>query len=205
MQQHRIIFLISLFSLVSDQECIFGINCPYNQGICVDMKCECIEGYWSLMDKSLPPEKQTFCNYKQTNLYLPLVLEFFLPGIGHIYIGKYWFATVKIILFITSVVTGYYLYGSIQIPNFILTLKNQIIPEEELFKRNSLKKILRGRNKDQSLEEEIRKQKKEEWTNKTVTEKIFNATFIPFWIFWVGDLYFYFFKVYKDANGVPLV
>ena len=199
MSKYIILILISLFSLIIDQECTFGLNCPYNQGFCVDMKCECIEGYWSLMDKNLAPSQQTFCNYKQTNLYLPLILEFFLPGVGHIYVGKYWFAIAKLILFIASVSTGIYLYGDVQIPNFVLALKNQIISEEELFKRNNLKKKLRARKHDEFDEEE------KSLANKDIIKFIFNGTFIPFWIFWIGDLYFYFFKVYKDANGVPFV
>ena len=121
MSKHTIFILLSLFILTNNQECIFGQNCPYNQGFCVDTKCECIEGYYTFMQKDLPLESQTFCNYEQTSLYLPLFLEFFLPSLGHLYVGKYWFALLKFVLGATSFLTGYYLTGKIEIPNLVET------------------------------------------------------------------------------------
>ena len=196
MSKYKLIFFISLFSLVIDQQCIFGQNCPYNKGFCVDTRCECIEGFWSLMDKSLPPEQQTFCNYEQISLYIPLFLEFMSPSLGHFYVGKYYFAIIKLLFAVMSLGSGAYLYGTIKVPNFAIIFKNKYISEENLFERKDIGEVLKGNpNKP---DDEIS-------TKKKIIEVIFNCSFIPFWIFWGADLYFYFFKVYKDGNGVPFI
>ena len=197
MSKCQTIIIITLFSFVLDQQCIFGQNCPYNKGFCVDTKCECIEGYWSLMDKSLLPEQQIFCNYQQISLYIPLFLEFIVPSLGHFYVGKYWFGLVKLILGIMSCAAGAYLYGDVQIPSFITVLKNQFISDQKLFEIKSAKETFRGtKNKIISVDDDISMGKK-------IISVLFNISFFPFWIFWAADLYFYFFKVYKDGNGVP--
>ena len=196
MSKYKIILFTALFSLVIDQQCIFGQNCPYNKGFCVDVKCECIEGFWSLMDKSLPPEQQIFCNYEQISLYIPLFLEFILPSLGHFYVGKYFFGIIKLLLFAMSSSAGAYLYGDIQMPNFINALRNQFISEQNLFERKNMKDVLRAQKKTYTLDDDIS-------TGKKIVVAIFNISFYPFWILWAADLYFYFFKVYKDGNGVP--
>ena len=195
MSKYKIILFVILFSLVIDQQCVFGQNCPYNKGFCVDTKCECIEGFWSLMDKSLPPEQQIFCNYEQINLYIPLFLEFLFPSLGHFYVGKYFFGIIKLLLGVMGCAAGAYLYGSVQLPNFVIVLKNQFISDQNLFERQDLKD-LRTPNKTITLNDDIS-------LGKKVIVVIFNIGFYPFWIFWAADLYFYFFKVYKDGNGVP--
>ena len=197
MSKYKIILFVILFSLVIDQQCVFGQNCPYNKGFCVDTKCECIEGFWSFMDKSLPPEKQIFCNYEQINLYIPLFFEFLLPSLGHFYVGKYFFGIIKLILLAMCFGAGAYLYGSVQLPNFVLVLKNQFASDQNLFERKDMKDVLRTQKKKTiTLNDDISMGKK-------VIVVIFNIGFYPFWIFWAADLYFYFFKVYKDGNGVP--
>ena len=196
MSRYKIILFTTLFSLVIDQQCIFGQNCPYNKGFCVDTRCECIDGFWSLMDKSLPPEQQTFCNYEQISLYIPLFLEFILPSLGHFYVGKYFFAIIKLLLFGMSCGAGAYLYGAVQIPNFINALKNQFISEQNLFERKDMKEVFKANKKTYTLDDEIS-------IGTKIIVVIFNCSFYPFWIFWAADLYFYFFKVYKDGNGIP--
>ena len=197
MSTYKIILFTTLFSLVIDQQCIFGQNCPYNKGFCIDTRCECIEGFWSLMDKSLPPEQQTFCNYEQINLYLPLFLEFVLPSSGHFYVGKYFFAIIKIFLLVTTIGTGFYLYEDIQIPVPVTALINQFVPEQKLLERKNMKEVLfKANKKTYSLDDETS-------IGKKIIIVIFNCTFFPFWIFWAADIYFYYFKVYKDGNGVP--
>ena len=135
MSKYKFIIFSVLVSFVIDQQCTFGVNCPYNQGFCVDTKCECIEGYWSLMDKSLTPGQQIFCNYEQTNVYVPLILELLMPGTGHFYVGKYWFALIKLILLLTTLFGGYYFDKDLPIPNFICVLKDQFLTEQNLFEK----------------------------------------------------------------------
>ena len=204
MTKYSFFIFFILFILVNNQQCLFGQNCPYNQGFCIDTKCECVEGYWSLMKKDLPPESQIFCNYEQYSLYLPLFLEFLFPSVGHLLVGKYWFALIKFILGLTSFLSGYYLTGKIEIPHIVGTFKDKFISEEPIFEKTDAKTILRGNrdkskiNNDENDEENIPRKIK-------VVTIINNCSFYPFWIFWFADLYFYFFKIYKDGNGVPFI
>ena len=71
------LFLFILFIKASEQQCIMGQNCPFNQGICSGDTCSCKEGYYSLLDNSKPFNNQIFCNYEQTSQYVPIILEMF--------------------------------------------------------------------------------------------------------------------------------
>ena len=198
MSKYKFIIFSVLVSFVIDQQCTFGVNCPYNQGFCVDTKCECIEGYWSLMDKSLTPGQQIFCNYEQINVYVPLILELLLPGTGHFYVGKYWFALIKLILLLTTLFGGYYFDKDLPIPNFICVLKDQFLTEQNLFEKKKASDLLKGGKREEKINEEAN-------TTKDIFKKIYDKVFLIFWIVWAVDLFFYFTKVYKDGNGVPFV
>ena len=171
-----------LFSFIAtQQQCILGQNCPYNQGICVEGKCQCQDGFKNYFDPKLTQEQQIYCNYKQKDHYTALLLEFFLPGIGHIYAYKYWFGAIKIILLLSFVCSSYYIYHQIRVPSFILALKASIL--------NKIKENL-SNNRNITLLD--------------IAQFIFNISFYPFWIFWVFDLYMYFTKTYYDGYGIPL-
>ena len=82
--------------------CELDNNCPRDRAICLRNYCECIPGYKTLItdqtiDGKLAPY---YCTYRQINRYIPLVLEAFLPSIGHIYIGRYFHAIVKFLLIV---------------------------------------------------------------------------------------------------------
>ena len=205
MTKYSFFIFFILFILVNNQQCLFGKNCPYNQGFCIDTKCECVEGYWSLMKKELPPESQIFCNYEQYSLYLPLFLEFVIPlGLGHLFVGKYWFALVKLILGITSFLSGYYLTGKFEGPVLIRTLKNKLLGEEPIFEKTDVKKIFRG-NRDLNKNNNRENEEENIPLKIKVVTIIYNCTFYSFWTMFVADLYFYYFKIYKDGNGVPFI
>ena len=182
----KIYLIISLFSLAISQQCIAGTNCPFNQGICVGGACQCLDGFKTFYDKSLTQEQQIFCNYKQINHFIPLVLEF-IPGIGlgHFYIGRYWLGIIKLCLAITFVSCSVYLYKECKIPSyfeaFIITLFNKIIPEE------------------------IHSPRIDIITPENIAQFLFNISFHPFWIFWLFDIYMFFTKSYNDGNGIPLI
>ena len=94
----KVYLLLTLISLAVSQQCTAGTNCPLNQGFCLGGTCECLDGFRTYYDKSLPLEQQIFCNYKQINHFIPLVLEFFPAiGLGHFYIGKYILGFIKFI------------------------------------------------------------------------------------------------------------
>ena len=109
----------SLFSF-SFEQCVLGGNCPRNQGICVGDQCSCLNGFYSLLDVSLPPEKLVFCNYEQINVYIPLILEIFLPSFGHFYVGKYWMGILKLLLLIIHILASLKLFGFIGVPQFLI-------------------------------------------------------------------------------------
>ena len=56
--------IISIFSSIFSQQCIFGKNCPFNQGICLGDTCECLDGYKTLYNPKLTVDQQIYCNYK---------------------------------------------------------------------------------------------------------------------------------------------
>ncbi len=181
MSQMKLILIISLFSSIFSQQCVLGQNCPFNQGVCVGATCECLEGYKTFYNPQLAPEQQTYCNYKQIHHLIPLTLEFFFPGIGHFYVGKYWFGLIKLILALVSFCSSYYLYGEMKVPNYIEALKKTIL-------NTILETLSRGGDGNKFYD---------------VVQFCFNVTFHPFWVFWAFDLYMYFTKTYFDGNGMP--
>ena len=182
MKDFNLYLLLSLFSFALSQQCILGSNCPFNQGICVGNTCECLEGYKNFFNPALPQDQQIYCNYKQISHFYPLILEFFLPGIGHFYVGKYWFGIIKLCLAIIFASCSYYLYKEIRVANYILALKDTIL-------NKIIDKGLQGGNNIDL---------------KDIAQFLFNITFHPFWILWAFDLYMYYTKSYKDGNGVDL-
>ena len=113
---------------------------------------------------------------------IALVLELFLPSIGHFYVGKYWFGLIKLLLGVTFACSSYYLYKEVKRPSYIEALRETII------NKILLNFDLRGGN---HLKFEI-------------AQLLFNVTFHPFWIFYAVDVYMYYSKNYYDGNGVPL-
>ena len=67
--------------------------CPSDKGICtLDNLCFCDEGYLTIFVEN----ETTFCNYKQKDQMVFLLLEFLVSfGIGHFYAGRYIFGAVK--------------------------------------------------------------------------------------------------------------
>ena len=120
--------LIFLFLLIStnEQQCILGENCPFNQGICVSDVCNCYPGYHTLIDESAPVGQQISCNYKKFSQYTPIILELFMPSIGHFYVGNYWLGLIKLTLLITFIGSSYYLYNKFKLPELFTALLEKI-------------------------------------------------------------------------------
>ena len=183
MSPMKLILIISIFSSIFSQQCIFGKNCPFNQGICLGDTCECLDGYKTLYNPKLTVDQQIYCNYKQIHHLIPLILEFFLPGIGHFYVGKYWFGLIKLFLALVFISSCYYIHGEMKIPGYIEAFKQMIL--NKLFDDDKV----RGGSETRRME---------------IAQFCFNITFHPFWILWAFDLYMYFTKTYYDGNGVAL-
>lgn len=121
-----LLIYLSLIIFSYEQQCIIGQNCPYNQGVCVSNACKCYEGYDTLIDESLPADQQIFCNYKKFSQYTPIILEIFMPSIGHFVVGKYWIGLIKLSLLFTFFGTSYYLYQRVTFPSLFNILFEKI-------------------------------------------------------------------------------
>ena len=182
MYQMKLFIILSLFTFILPQQCILGQNCPFNQGICAGDTCECLDGYKTLYNPKLPVEQQVYCNYKQIHHLIPLILEFFLAGFGHFYVGKYWYGIIKLALAVICFGSSYYLYKEFRKPSYIEALKETIL--------NKILKLETIQGERSILYD--------------IAQLCFNLTFHPFWIFWIFDLYMYFTKTYYDGYGFPL-
>ena len=96
------IFCIFLNIKTALSYCVMGDNCPYDRATCLGNYCSCVPGYKTLItDQNIEGNlASAYCTYKQTSRYVPLILEVFIPPLGHIYVGRYFHALVKFILII---------------------------------------------------------------------------------------------------------
>lgn len=178
-----IILLSLLLQLSYEQQCVMGQNCPNNQGVCQGGFCSCLEGYHTLLDQSTPLDQQIFCNYEKTSHFLPLILEMFLPSIGHFTVGKYWIGLIKLFFLLGFVIPHYIIYEKIELP--------------ELFKY-LLTKINLAALLGIPLDVGVKSQK----TN-IVLEIMDKVCGILISLMFFADLFLYALKLYTDGNGVP--
>lgn len=109
-----------LFSYGQAPQCILGKNCPFNQGTCSTPNfCKCNEGFETLIDETLLSGQQVYCNYEQMSQYTPIILEIFLPSIGHFVVGNYWIGTAKFILLVTFILSSFSLYDELRVPSLM--------------------------------------------------------------------------------------
>ena len=116
----KILLYISLFLYTQGQllqhQCVLGKNCPFNQGICVSNFCKCNEGFETLIDETLPADQQIYCNYEQISQYTPIILEIFLPSIGHFFVGNLWLGLIKLSLLLSFLLSSFSLYDELKVP-----------------------------------------------------------------------------------------
>ena len=124
----KIFLFLELINFSLEQQCVLGGNCPFNQGECVGTTCKCLSGFYSLLDPQKPVEQQTYCNYEQINVYAPIIIELFLPSIGHFYVGNYSIGIMKISILLIYLFTSYYLYNRIKMPKYIEFALNKFGP-----------------------------------------------------------------------------
>ncbi len=97
------IFIIFLLNIVSIKTiCVPGENCPIGQGDCFKSECVCHYGFKTLYSDV---GNQVYCNYRQINRLIPLIIEFFFPSIGLLYMGRIVHGLIK--LFCVIVLTLY--------------------------------------------------------------------------------------------------
>lgn len=124
----KLFLYLSLLNFSFEQQCVLGGNCPFNQGECVGNTCNCLNGFYSLLDPQKPVDQQTYCNYEQINVYAPIILELFLPSFGHFYVGNYLIGFLKISILLVYLFTSYYLYNEIKMPKYIVFAINRFGP-----------------------------------------------------------------------------
>ena len=170
----KLILYLSLLLLSYEQQCVLGKNCPYNQGECITDYCICNKNYHTLLDSTLPPEQQIFCNYKKMSQFTPIVLEVFLPSIGHFVVRNYWLGLIKLSLLLTFIFSSYYLYNEIKLPELMETLLEKIGIEKFIGLTEGGKDEEGGDDKDkeeEKKEEEKNEEKKETLRGRKDAEK----------------------------------
>ena len=95
-----IIFLLNIDSIKTI--CVPGENCPLGKGVCSKSECVCYYGFKTLYTDV---GNQIYCNYRQINRLIPLIIEFFFPSIGLLYMGRTIHGLIK--LFCIIVLTLY--------------------------------------------------------------------------------------------------
>ena len=161
--------------------CIAGQNCPIGKGTCIANECKCNKGFYTLYDQTLPQgQQQMFCNYVQKSLYQPLILELFLPGVGHISVGHYYLGILKILLLVTYFSLTYYLYSNFELPKLFLYL----------FEKFGFS-VLLPRGGSSTLEK--------------ILDMVRELSGIILTIMYFADLFLYKMEVYTDGYGVPFV
>ena len=224
---HIAIFL-SLFSSLISTDCIKNQNCLEDRGECINNICECYDEYWTLEPTEENKLQNIFCNYSKRSRFLPLILEFFIPGLGHIFMKKYFLGIFKIFLIISLTILFYTGFNSYKSENEEGN-ENKVIQNEE-----QIKLINNDTNKEISkpLNEDENKKIGEKMNNSDMSEEIDNCIadeapyvanrekislpfldkflnilgflgLICFFVLYVFDLFAYGFGFYKDSNNVP--
>ena len=90
------IFIIFLFNIDSIKSiCIPGENCPIGQGVCINSECVWEYRYETLYTNET---NQIYCNYRLTNRFIPLILEFIVPSMGLLFLGRKIHGFIKLFL-----------------------------------------------------------------------------------------------------------
>lgn len=90
-------FYLILFTLVIAKSLSITCNydsCPYTRGMCQFGDCVCRRGYSSTFDSL--NEKEGFCQYKKYKTKIFLAFESVFLGIGHMYVGRFFFGLFKL-------------------------------------------------------------------------------------------------------------
>ena len=137
----------------SEQNCIPGENCPYNQGECSDNQCVCKDGFYTLIDSSKNTVDQKFCNYKQISMKLMLLFEVLIPGSGQLYSHNWIFGIIKLALFVCFLIISFGITKQILIPKCCIIVKDALIGEGKDDKKEEEKdEKSKGRKKKNEID-----------------------------------------------------
>ena len=201
---NALIILLCVYSINS--ACIPGKNCLKGQGFCQKNKCICINYFWTLANIQSKKQPFVYCDYERLNRYKLLVLEFFVPSLGHFLAGKYYLAFLKLSLLIIpflSCIIGFCFYYKSDSYQNSRGKKNDITNEEEqpleINRQNSINSGNSG-----NLHEANKEEKPTEWFTYLPVIVTFICLTILI-IIHIIDMICYGFAYYNDGNGVPLI
>ena len=130
--------LILLISF-SNQTCIPGENCPYNQGECQDDQCICKDGFFTLIDSSKSEIDQVFCDYGQISIKLMLLFEVVLPSAGQFYAKRWIHGIVKLVIVACFLFTSLFITKKCLIPKCYIVIKNAFLGGDDDKKKIKIK------------------------------------------------------------------
>ena len=205
------IYFFSLFKFYLS-ECIPNENCLEDHGICVNNICQCNDEFWTLIDYGKNNNKIIYCNYKRKNRFVPLLLEFFFPGVGHLIMNKYKLFFIKTFLLITifiSVCVDFHVFKHKKDKNNSNINDEdeaKLINKDKLDENKKLSDFSSEGNDDINLPENLHLANHEEIPlNNFNNVLIFIEGFsiICFFSLYIFDLFSYLFGFYNDNKDVP--
>jgi hypothetical protein len=231
------ILLLILISLTiscqeeSEQTCIPGKNCPYNQGECSDNQCSCKDGFYTLIDPTISIVNQTFCNYEQISRKLMLLFEVLLPGIGQIYSSRLTYGIIKFISFLGYIIISIFEFKYFFIPKCFIIAKNAFFGggdkgDNNNANNNDGNNEINNEGQYQAINnngenpnngenclindcinlEPLKTDKfnfKGDKKCETLRRFIYKILIYIFWTVYSIDIYLICFKIYPDGKGIP--
>jgi len=78
-------------------------NCPKDQGVCINNKCQCLTGFITITTKT----DHRFCNYEQKSMKIAFLFEACgFIGFGHIYAGRFFYGIIKCLSIYSVIMFG---------------------------------------------------------------------------------------------------
>lgn len=218
-----LLFLIICFS---NQACIPGENCPYNQGECNEDQCICKDGFFTIIDKDKADIDQVFCDYEQISIKLMLLFEVVLPSSGQFYAKRWIHGIVKFIIVACFLFTSVFITKKCLIPKCYIVLRNLFFGGDD--DKKDEKKEKKGEEEDDDDNNNEGKKKTDDENLISDCLQLQSVRDIPgfggsresafldnlkfyfsrasiylFWTVYSLDIYLIFFQLYEDGDGIP--
>jgi len=206
-----VIYFCSLFKFYLS-DCIPNENCFEDHGLCYNNICQCNNEFWTLIDYRKSSNKIIYCNYKRKNRLVPLLLEFFFPGVGHLIMKKYILFFIKTFLLITifiSVCVDFHVFKhKKEKSNSIINEEDEVnlINKDNLDENKKLSDFSSEGNDDINLPDQIHLANHEEIPINNLNNVLIfieGFSFICFFSLYIFDIFSYLFGFYNDNEDVP--
>lgn len=220
--------LILLISF-SNQTCIPGENCPYNQGECQDDQCICKDGFFTLIDSSKSEIDQVFCDYGQISIKLMLLFEVVLPSAGQFYAKRWIHGIVKFVIVACFLITSLFITKKCLIPKCYIVIKNAFLGGDDDKKKDKDKDKDDKNGTDKEDNDDGKDDNKHDADDENLVSDCMQlqsvkelgfggsresclsnfkyyfsrASIYLFWTVYSLDIYLIFFQLYDDGEGIP--